>query len=128
MWTPQVKWSHIFCSNLSKGNDSLLPKRLEIQKLLILLWSIFSAVCRTKSICPFASPFLFSEFSLQCLPLLDREALEKRVAGLSERTVTPLFLLHICLVHRYICSPAGVVRRVVGRRQCDVDIVDVASA
>ena len=56
----QVKWGAVPYSNWSKGHASLLLKTLEIQELIILLLSILSVVFHTNSICPFASPFLFS--------------------------------------------------------------------
>lgn len=51
-------------SILSEGHISLLLKSLEIQELMIILLSILQVVFHTNSICPFASSFLFSEFSL----------------------------------------------------------------
>lgn len=65
----QVKWGPVPYSNLSKGHVSLLLKTLEIQGLLTCLQSICSVVFCTNSICPVASPLLFSVNFIELLSL-----------------------------------------------------------
>lgn len=119
-------------SHLSKGNASWLPKRLDIQELLILLQSVFSVVSTPTSISPLHLLFL-SLWIFTAVPafvgyrIIDRSQKEvTRISGLRE--IIQLSLPQIRMSATSAPAIWQIKHRVVGRKQGDMSIVEVALA